>query len=160
MTILKIVECPADILDSPANDVPVNEIKSSAIQTLIQDMIDTCHDAGGYGLAANQVGSDKSILVYRMPGTNDYSTLINPVIMARNGKVTSRGEGCLSIPDAYFDVKRYKQIKVEALNADGEFGGMRTKSKKVAKILQHEIDHLDGVLFTDKGKAVRGVYRS
>ena len=154
MTILKIIECPNDILSNPTNDIPVNEIKSSVIQTLIQDMIDTCHDSGGYGLAANQVDVDKSIFVYKMPGTNDYFALINPDIISRNGKITSRGEGCLSIPGVYFNVKRYKQIKVGALNTNGEFVVTKTKSKKVAKILQHEIDHLKGITLLDKGKKV------
>jgi len=154
MTILKIIEFPADIIVNPTDNVPTNEIKLSVIQTLIRDMIDTCHDSGGLGLAANQIGVNKSILVYRTPGTNNYSTLINPVIISKIGRITSRGEGCLSIPGQYFDVKRYKQIKVEALNADGEFGIIKTESKKVAKILQHEIDHLNGITLLDNGKRV------
>jgi len=154
MTILKIVECPDDILSNATEDVSAVEIKSETIQTLIQDMIDTCHDSGGLGLAANQIGVNKSILVYCMPGTNNYSTLINPVIIAKSGRITSRGEGCLSIPGQYFVTKRFKQIKVEALNADGESGSIKTKSKKVAKILQHEIDHLNGITLLDKGKKV------
>ena len=154
MTILQIVTYPNDILTTPTTNLTKAEILSSEIQTLIEDMIDTCLDADGLGLAANQVGVNKSLLVYRRPGTNQFGVLINPSIKSKKDVMNSKEEGCLSLPDQYFNVKRYKKIVVKALTRDGEPKTAATKSKKLAKTLQHEIDHLNGRTLIDQGKKV------
>jgi len=155
MTILNIVKHPDPSLLMPTFDLSRADIKSSKIQTLIQDMMDTCLSLGGLGLAANQVGSDACLLVYRTPGTNNFDALINPIIIAKSGKVTSWGEGCLSLPDQFFDIKRSKQVKVEAFDMHCDVVVMKTHSKRLAAILQHEIDHLNGITLAGKGVKVK-----
>jgi len=152
--ILEIITYPNDILTTPTTNLTQADIKSGEIQTLIEDMIDTCLDAGGLGLAANQVGVAKSLIVYRKPGTKKFGILINPIFMKAIGSLHSKGEACLSLPDQYFNVKRSKKIVVKALDRDGEEKIAATKSKKLAKILQHEMDHLNGLTLIDVGKRV------
>lgn len=153
--ILNIVTYPNDILSTPTDKLSVEEILSKDTKKLIDDMIETCQHANGLGLAANQIGINKSVLIYNVPGTESFSVLINPVIIARSGKITSYAEGCLSIPEKIFNVKRSKQIKVEAFNYKGEPCIIKTKSKQIAKILQHEIDHLMGITLANKGKEIK-----
>ena len=152
--ILKIIEYPNDILTTPTTDLTRAEILSEEIQTLIKDMIDTCLDTGGLGLAANQVGIGKSLIIYRRPGTTDFGVLINPAFVKGIGSLHSKGESCLSLPEQYFNVKRFKQIVVKALDRDGEVKIAATKSKNLAKIIQHELDHLSGLTLIDTGKKI------
>lgn len=152
--ILEIITYPNDILTTPTTNLTPAEIKSGEIQTLIEDMIDTCLHHNGLGLAANQVGVGKSLFVYRRPGTKDFGILINPVFVKGIGSMHSKGEGCLSLPEQYFNIKRFKKITVEALGRDGEKKTAATKSKKLAKVLQHEMDHLNGLTLIDTGKKV------
>ena len=152
MTVRDIIEYPNDILTTPTDYVMPNEIKSFEIQTLIEDMMDTCHDMEGVGLAANQIGVGKSIFVYRTPGTNSFETIINPNIIKKSQPLHSKGEGCLSLPGKYFNVKRFKKVTIEGLDRNGDPVSIETKSKRLAKIFQHEVDHLNGVLLIKKGK--------
>ena len=150
--ILKIIEYPADVLSTPTEPLSLSEVVSSDFQTLIENMKDTCHDAGGLGLSANQVGISKSLCIYRQPGRSVYDVLVNPIIISKEGKMTSKGEGCLSIPDDRFNVKRFKKVTVKGLDQNGKPVTIKTKSKRVAVILQHELDHLAGITLYDKGK--------
>jgi len=157
MTILNILTVGNDAgtLANKATDLSGADILSSKIQTLLEDMKDTCHDAGGHGLAACQVGSDANMCVYRNPVNQQLCTLINPVIKTKKEPMHSKGEGCLSIPDRFFNVKRFKKVMVEGLDAHGNQITIATSSKALAKILQHEIDHLRGITIADKGKEVQ-----
>jgi len=152
--ILEIITYPNDVLTTPTEDLTQADIKSGVIQTLIEDMIDTCLAIDGLGLAANQVGVGKSLLVYRRPGTKKFGILINPAFVKGVGSLHSKNEGCLSLPDQRFNVKRFKKVVVEALDRDGEKKTAVTKSKRLAKILQHELDHLNGLTLIDTGKRV------
>ncbi len=154
MTILNILEVgkDADTLANRTVDLTRSDILSGKIQTLIEDMKDTCHDAEGLGLAANQVGSDANLCVYKEPGVSGFQVLANPTIIEAKEKFKSKGEGCLSLPDRRFIVSRFKRIVVSGLNEKGEPVELRTKSKQLARILQHEIDHLQGITVLDKGK--------
>jgi len=154
MTILQIVTHPNDILTTPTEELTKADILSSEIQTLIENMIDTCLDADGLGLAANQVGVGKSLIICRKPGTNQFDTIINPKIVHAEGSMHSKGEGCLSLPGQHFNIKRFKKITVTGLAADGETLMIGTKSKRFAKIVQHELDHLDGFTLLNRGKKV------
>ncbi len=149
---MKIIKWPNEILTTPTEYLPPKEIKSPEIQALIEDMIDVCWHTGGLGLAANQVGIGKALLVYRKPGTDRFGVLANPVITWSNGEMISKDEGCLSIPNKRFNVKRRKQIRVDAHDRNGKPRRIKTKSKKLAMILQHEIDHLLGFTLMEKGK--------
>jgi peptide deformylase len=125
------------------------------LRRIAADMHETMDDAPGVGLAGPQVGVMERIIVVHVPG--DYIgedeadvryTLINPEIVRAVGD-KSDTEGCLSIPGWVGDVPRYTSIVVRALDLDGN--QVRIKAKEwVARVLQHEIDHLDGVLFLDR----------
>ncbi|KPK10632.1 MAG: hypothetical protein AMJ56_07630 [Anaerolineae bacterium SG8_19] len=157
MAILDIITVDSDeeeVLCRKAKDLDRPDILSSEIQTLIEDMMDTCHAADGLGLAACQVGSPANIFVYREPGKAGYNVMINPVITDKASKMTSKGEGCLSVPGQYFNVKRYKKVIVEGLDRNGDKLIIITKSKALAKIFQHEVDHLNGITIADKGRKV------
>jgi peptide deformylase len=148
--ILEIIKHPDPILYTPTEAVSIPELKSGSFQTLIENMIDTCINAEGLALAANQVGVDKSLFVYRKPGTTTFRVMVNPSIIGKKGKLFNKVEACLSMPDESFEVKRYKKIQVSALDRDGLEINIWTKSKKIAQCLQHEIDHLNGITLATK----------
>lgn len=153
MSIKEILKHPNPILNTPCLEVAKNEIKGFEIQTLIEDMIDTCHSAGGVGLAAPQVGISKRlfILLYS-DGTAE--AFINPEIVSRKEISHCKGEGCLSLPEQRFNVKRHKKVEITYLDAHGDKQTLRTKSKRLAQEIQHEMDHLDGITLAEKGKKV------
>ena len=126
---------------------PVTEF-NQRLHTLIDDMKETLLDSGGVGLAAPQVGILKRLVVVDVgeagPGP---LKLINPEILERSG-VQDGPEGCLSCPGMWGDVKRSKYVKVKALNPEGEEIIVEGEDF-LARALQHEIDHLDGILFLD-----------
>jgi len=113
-------------------------------------MLQTLKEAGGMGLAANQVGVNKKIFIARKGETNSFEVVINPRIIARSSRVTNYGEGCLSIPGEYFNIKRFKNIKIEYLNAHGEQMLAKSRNKRQAFCFQHEIDHLNGITLITK----------
>ncbi len=121
------------------------------VRELIADMRETMHAYNGVGLAGNQVGVLQRVLVVNVPlpeGPRVEYALINPVLDQRAG-TESGEEGCLSIPGIYEDVKRAERVRVRALDESGgrvEF----IAEGYVARALQHEVDHLDGVLFVDR----------
>jgi peptide deformylase len=149
MSLLDILTFPAEFLKNPTR--PVKEI-DGRLQTIIDQMSETMYHAPGVGLAAIQVGLDKSLLVYDITPQEDgrdLHVLINPKIIAQEGQIISENEGCLSVPDYRADVQRAARILVEGVNRDGnpirfEADGM------LAIVLQHEIDHLNGTLFIDR----------
>jgi peptide deformylase len=115
------------------------------VRRLIDDMYETMDAARGVGLAANQVGVARRAAVIDAEGQR--FAMINPVIVESSGRDTAE-EGCLSIPDIYGDVTRPERLVLEALDREGnpfrlEAGGL------VARAIQHELDHLDGILFLD-----------
>ena len=125
---------------------------SSKIKTLIQDMFDTMYMNNGVGLAAPQIGVNLRLFVIDV-STGDEPlrpmVFINPKIIKKSGAILSQ-EGCLSFPEAYTDVKRYKNVMVKALNEHGKPFVMEAKDGTLlARAIQHENDHLDGILFID-----------
>ncbi len=133
----------------PVLRTPTQEVKklNSAVQNLIDDMIETMHEAEGVGLAANQVGVSKSILV-ACPGQDQELVLINPRCEKAEGEELGI-EGCLSVPGEYGQVLRYQKITVSALDREGKPVRIEVEGLP-ARIILHEMDHLAGVLFTDK----------
>ena len=120
-----------------------------ATKELIDNMIETMYDHDGVGLAANQVNSDLSIIVYDDSGEKiDPQVLINPEIIGRGKGMQKSTEGCLCIPGIFVPVNRYASVIVKGYNRDGEAIEI-TAEGQLANILQHEIDHLLGVLFID-----------
>lgn len=113
---------------------------------LVADMIDTMRSAPGVGLAGTQVGVLERIFVFEVE--EEAGALINPVIVRRSPEQVTEEEGCLSLPGIAYDVQRSSAVWVEGLDERGravsiEAGGL------MARVVQHEIDHLDGVLFVD-----------
>lgn len=144
MAILEIKEYGDPVLREKA--LPVEEV-TPEILNLIKDMTETMYTASGAGLAASQVGVPKRIIL--VDGEEDgLIVLINPMIIKSEGEIVAE-EGCLSVPDIYSQVKRSLKVTVKALNQNGDPIEI-TKEDLTARALQHEIDHLDGILFIDR----------
>jgi peptide deformylase len=145
------------VLHPEARDVlttmcePVEEVNDE-IRELVDDMIETMYHANGVGLAAPQIGVTKRITVIDVSAREDEESrvyvLINPEIVESEGKLKWE-EGCLSFPGLYGEVVRAEKVKVRATNRDGESYEIEGEGL-LAVALQHEIDHLDGVLFTER----------
>lgn len=148
MAVLEIKKYPEKVLKEKT--APVGDINGS-IHHLIDDMIETMYAAKGVGLAANQVGVSKRLCVLDI-STADESipllVLINPKIIEKKGSVEEE-EGCLSIPDYRSKVKRAEEVVVRALDRKGNMIEIEGRDL-LARALQHEIDHLDGLLFIDR----------
>ncbi|MCG6911055.1 MAG: peptide deformylase [Deltaproteobacteria bacterium] len=159
MTQLKIVTYPDKFLKEPTK--PVENIDGKLIES-IGDMGETMYAAPGVGLAAIQVGIDKSFIVYDVsPGDErgKLSVLINPRIVEREGEIISENEGCLSVPDYRADVKRHASVIVEGYD-DNEKPVRIEAHDLLAIVLQHEIDHLEGRLFIDRISSLkRQIYK-
>jgi len=120
------------------------------IKKLVVDMAQTMEKKIGIGLAAPQVGVLKRIIVVRTYLENRLILgLINPKILKKSPELEVDEEGCLSFPDIFLKIKRAKEVEVEGLDIDGKKIRLKTKGL-VARVLQHEIDHLDGILFTKR----------
>ncbi|MDD5013775.1 MAG: peptide deformylase [Atribacterota bacterium] len=144
MAILEIKEYGDPILREKA---PLVEEITPDILNLIKDMAETMYTGSGAGLAAPQVGVSKRIIV--IDGEEDgLIALINPMIVKSEGELVEE-EGCLSIPGIYSQVKRSSKVTVKALNENGDSIEI-TKEGLSSRALQHEIDHLNGILFIDK----------
>ena len=117
------------------------------IEELVLNMAKTMKISQGIGLAAPQVGVSKRVIVIQTdPRSERGAGLINPVIINKSAETEVGEEGCLSLPGIYLDIRRSKEVEVEALNVDGEKVKIKTDGL-LARVLQHEIDHLNGVLF-------------
>jgi peptide deformylase len=126
---------------------PVGEVTPD-IRLIIADMTETMYDEVGIGLAAPQVGISKRLIVIADEEGRGVQALLNPAIVDRGGEATSE-EGCLSIPGVFAPVTRAAWVKVEARSVDGKPLTINARGLR-ARVLQHEIDHLDGVLFIDR----------
>lgn len=144
MAIRRILSDNHPLLRSPAQEV--KNINSGVIR-LLDDMIETMREAEGVGLAANQVGVSKRIFIVA-DGEDLIYELINPRCDQAEGESVGI-EGCLSIPGCYGEVSRAEKIVIRALNRKGREVRLEAEGL-LARILQHEMDHLEGVLFTDK----------
>ena len=149
--ILPIITTPNPILRQRAKEATQEEIKSETFQKLIADMKETVLPAGGIGLAAPQVGSPVRLVIIAVQDKR--MTLINPEIINFSWRKEIAEEGCLSVPGKWGSVKRSKIIKVKALDENGKI--IKFKAKDLfARVIQHEVDHLDGMLFIDRTKKV------
>jgi peptide deformylase len=149
--ILPIITTPNPILRQRAKEATQEEIKSETFQKLIADMKETVLPAGGIGLAAPQVGSSGRLVIIAVQDKR--MTLINPEIINFSWRKEIAEEGCLSVPGKWGSVKRSKIIKVKALDENGKV--IKFKAKDLfARVIQHEVDHLDGMLFIDRTKKV------
>lgn len=129
--------------------LPVTVINDK-LRELVNDMAETMYDAPGVGLAAPQIGVHQRVIVIDVAGKDEAPDLIvaiNPVIIHADGEVYEE-EGCLSVPKYAANVRRHAMVVVKALNLDGEEVSWKAEGL-LAIAFQHEIDHLDGILFID-----------
>ncbi|GAA3407058.1 peptide deformylase [Paenibacillus hodogayensis] len=149
MAIRIIVKEPDSVLREVAKPVP--KITPN-IHKLLDDMADTMYDAEGVGLAAPQIGILKRVIVIDVGDDNGLIEMINPEIVSSEGEQLGQ-EGCLSIPGLRGDVKRAMKVTVKGLDRNGD-EIVITGSELLARAFQHEVDHLNGVLFTDLALSV------
>jgi peptide deformylase len=153
MSILRI-----RIDEDPVLRKKTKEVKSfdDSIKKLIDNMIETMYDAPGVGLAAPQVGVSKKIVIVDVDDGQGLQVLVNPRIIKIEGEEEEGLEGCLSVPGIYGMVKRQLLITVKALNKKGK-GITFDATGFRARAIQHEMDHLNGIIFTDKATKLRKV---
>ncbi len=159
MAILKIAQMGNPTLRRPADPVPVKSIKSPILQKFIDDMIETMREYSGVGLAAPQVHESLRLVVIEAQENPRYpqapmiplTVLINPEVEPLTDETEEDWEGCLSIPDIRGKVPRYREVRVRAHDREGKQLDLTVKDF-FARVIQHEYDHLQGILFLDRMK--------
>ncbi len=158
MSILKIARMGHPVLRGKARALDRPEIKSLVVQRLIDDMLETMLEYHGVGLAAPQVHEGLRIFVAALDTDAEEAerrpplAIINPEIVPVGADVVEDWEGCLSIPDIRGRVPRAREIKVRAFDREGDRIEMSAHDYP-ARVIQHETDHLDGILFLDRMKS-------
>jgi peptide deformylase len=174
MAILKIARMGHPVLRAPAR--PVSDPMAPDVRRLVEDMIDSMDDAGGLGLAAPQVHVSRRVVIFHVPSDRDplgddpqgdtkeetgdgpvpFTVLINPVIEALDEGTELSWEGCLSVPGMTGLVLRYKRIRYTGLTLEG--GRLeRIATGFHARVVQHECDHLDGILYPQRMTDLTGL---
>ena len=162
MAVLPIVRMGHPVLRTVAGEVPLDRLAEPATQRWIDDMVETMHEADGVGLAAPQVGVSWRLFVYQAGDDDDpeggipLTVVVNPEFEPLAGEPVSDWEGCLSIPDLRGWVPRHAALKLRAVDRRGR-PFERIVSGFEARIVQHEFDHLDGVLFLDRMQDLRSL---
>ncbi len=149
MAIKKVLRYGDPILRTPSKEV---HKVSKKVQELVNDLMDTMYAQNGVGLAAPQIGVNQRVFVVDV-STGDEPlnpiVFINPKIIKKSGACRSH-EGCLSFPEAFTDVKRYANVMIKAMDRKGKYFVLEAKDGTLlARCIQHEFDHLDGILFID-----------
>ncbi len=148
MTIRKILTEPDPFLrQKSTNVVSVND----EVRTLMDDMLETMYNAPGIGLAAIQIGVPKRVIVVDLSKEKEKKTplyFVNPEILTKSQKDASYEEGCLSVPNQFAEINRPDKCKVKFLDYDGKEKILETEGL-LATCIQHEMDHLEGILFID-----------
>ena len=154
----EIVEIGHPVLRERARELSTEELRSEPVQQLIDDLIETMRAADGAGLAANQVGEALRVAVVEVrPGNPRYpykppvplTVIVNPAIEPLDDEVVQINEGCLSVPNLRGEVPRHVSIRLRYLDRDGA-EHEEVRRGLTAGTFQHELDHLDGVLFVDR----------
>lgn len=157
MSILKVARMGHPVLRAKARTVDKLELKNQSVQDFIDSMVDTMFEYSGVGLAAPQVHESLRIFVAMLDadghGEGDAVILVNPEITVVGDQTVEGWEGCLSIPDVRGRVPRSQHIRVTALDRHGKRFDLDLKDFP-ARVVQHETDHLDGVLFFDRMKSL------
>lgn len=157
MSLLKIAQLGHPVLRERAREVLPDELRSPAFQRLIDDMIETKRDANGAGIAANQVYDTRRVFLVENENNPRYpykpnfplTVLINPQVTPLSDVRFQNFEGCLSVPNLRGRVERFAEVRVRGLDRDGEPVDFELRGL-TAGTFQHELDHLDGVLFVDR----------
>jgi peptide deformylase len=148
MAVLDIIEAPDPRLTR--SSTPIERV-DDGLQALIDDMLETMYAAPGIGLAAPQVGHLRRLCVVDLAKDDEPAPtcLINPELIWRSNATIKAEEGCLSLPKQFAEVTRAEQVRVRHLDRAGETLEVEAEGL-LARCLQHEIDHLDGILFVDR----------
>lgn len=148
MSILKIYEYPDSVLRKETENISVFD---ENLAKIVEDMAETMYDAPGIGLAAPQIGQSIKLIVVditvAIDGEKDFMAMVNPKIITHEGTQLDE-EGCLSVPELTANVKRYKGITVSYQDLEGQVKEISAEDR-FGVVLQHEIDHLNGILFLD-----------
>lgn len=158
MAILKVARMGHPILRKRARALDRREIKSDGFQQLIDDMLQTMAEYHGAGLAAPQVHLDLRLFVALQDADGEVEpiVLVNPEIEVVGDEIVEDWEGCLSIPDVRGKVPRAREIAVRALDRNGSRLEFKA-SNFPARVIQHEYDHIDGILFLDRMKSLQSL---
>ena len=162
MAILKVARLGHPVLRQQAEPVAPADIRSAHVQQLIDDMIETMHEYDGAGLAANQVHVPRRIAVIevgknpRYPDASEIplTVVINPVVTPLTEETEDGWEGCLSVPDMRGLVPRYTGVRLECLDREGKAVDLVAK-EFFARVIQHETDHLNGIVYVDRIRDMR-----
>ncbi|OGF25894.1 peptide deformylase [Candidatus Falkowbacteria bacterium RIFOXYB2_FULL_34_18] len=152
--LLKIITNPNSILRKKSKEVKISDIKTKKFQTFCHDLIETMKKKDGVGLAAPQIG--KNIRVFVIHNDNLDMIILNPEIIKKSWSKEWGEEGCLSVPNTFGKVRRHKKIKCRFIDKNGKKQTL-DMSGMPARIFQHELDHLDGILFIDSAKNIKTV---
>lgn len=148
MTSRHVLTSPNAELRIVSRAMTSEEITSPETQSLVRDLIETMKVENGIGIAAPQIGIHKRLIIVDI-GNNQPVAFFNPVLSSKSFIKTESEEGCLSVPGVFGMVRRHKAVTVTAQNSQGVSQTFRAEGL-TAIVFQHEIDHLDGVLFIDK----------
>ena len=158
MSVREVVAIGDPVLRRRAREVTPEELRTPEVQALIDDLIETKRAADGAGLAANQVGEALRIAVAEVEAPNPrypykppipLTVMVNPALEPMDGETVEINEGCLSVPDLRGTLARHVDVRVRYLDRDGNPHD-EIKRGLTAGTFQHEVDHLDGVLFVDR----------
>lgn len=166
MSVLPIVRLGHPALRAPARPVPRERLEEPALQALIDDLVETMRDAEGVGLAAPQVGVGWQVFVYEAEGDDPdepeaeppipLRVVVNPMLVPQSGEMVYDWEGCLSIPGLRGLVPRHPAVRVQALGRGGAALDYVAHGFE-ARIVQHEHDHLNGVVFLDRMRDLKSL---
>lgn len=149
MAVLKVARMGHPVLRQIASPVAPGHIRSAEFQRFCDDLLETMYDEDGAGLAAPQVHHSERVVVFELKGEPEPMWLINPEITPVGDERVGGYEGCLSLPDMRGRVERFRAVSVRALGRDGAPFSFQAFGW-AARIVQHECDHLDGVLYIDR----------
>lgn len=157
MTIRRVLRAGHPAVRASCDPYPEDRIGDPAFDRLIDDMFESMRDYDGVGLAAPQIQEPYRILIYELEDTERYdrderidpTVLVNPTVVDHSENTVRDWEGCLSLPELRGEVPRYESVTVEGLDGTGE-SIRRQATGFEARIIQHELDHLDGTLFVDR----------
>lgn len=152
--LLPIVTHPDENLRKISKEIDSATFKNNAFKALVLDMIKTMREKDGVGLAAPQIGENIRLVV--IFGDPEELVMINPKIIKRSWAKSTAEEGCLSLPDIFGDVSRFKRITCQYTDISGNQKIIQA-SNMLARVIQHELDHLDGILFIDKAKNIQKI---
>jgi len=163
MSILKVARIGHPVIRAPARPLTKKEIRSSEIQKLIDDMVETMYEYEGVGVAGPQVHHGLRLAVLEVPAEDERATqrvpltvLINPVVTPLGDVRVEGWEGCLSVPELRGRVPRHERVRLEAQDRNAKSYSLEA-SGFFARVIQHECDHLDGSVYLDRMQGMRSL---